>query len=45
MLQLRSKETLDHGHRGLLKARHHFKVLAERTGGAAAILTPTHANA
>jgi hypothetical protein len=26
MLQLRSKETLDHGDRGWLKARHHFVV-------------------
>ena len=26
MLQLRSKETLDHGDRGWLKARHHFLV-------------------
>lgn len=29
MLQLRSKETLDHGDRGWLKARHHFIVSAE----------------
>jgi len=29
MLQLRSKETLDHGDRGWLKARHHFVVSAE----------------
>jgi redox-sensitive bicupin YhaK (pirin superfamily) len=28
MLQLRSKETLDHGDRGWLKARHHFTVSA-----------------
>jgi redox-sensitive bicupin YhaK (pirin superfamily) len=28
MLQLRSKETLDHGDRGWLKARHHFVVSA-----------------
>jgi quercetin 2,3-dioxygenase len=29
MLQLRSKETLDHGDRGWLKARHHFIVSAD----------------
>lgn len=29
MLQLRSKETLDHGDRGWLKARHHFVVSAD----------------
>ena len=29
MLQLRSKETLDHGDRGWLKARHHFVVSVE----------------
>jgi redox-sensitive bicupin YhaK (pirin superfamily) len=29
MLQLRSKETLDRGDRGWLKARHHFIVSAE----------------
>lgn len=29
MLQLRSEETLDHGDRGWLKARHHFVVLAD----------------
>ena len=29
MLQLRSKETLDHGDRGWLKARHHFVVSAK----------------
>lgn len=28
MLQFRSKETLDHGDRGWLKARHHFIVSA-----------------
>jgi hypothetical protein len=28
MLQLRSKETLDHGDLGWLKARHHFVVSA-----------------
>ena len=29
MLQLRTKETLDHGDRGWLKARHHFVVSAQ----------------
>jgi redox-sensitive bicupin YhaK (pirin superfamily) len=29
MLQLRSRETLDHGDRGWLKARHHFAVSAD----------------
>ena len=29
MLQLRSKEALDHGDRGWLKARHHFIVSAD----------------
>ncbi|WP_426440403.1 pirin family protein [Bradyrhizobium genosp. P] len=32
MLQLRSKETLDHGDRGWLKARHHFVVSAGGNG-------------
>jgi len=39
MLQLRSKETLDHGDRGWLKARHHF-VVSEAGNRANAPLGP-----